>query len=494
MTAEAIPAPVDAFRSPPHDLQAERAVLGLVLKHPQLLGEIRLAPSDFYRPSHEWLWDKLARLHSDGESITPTKVNATLLMQNPHDYQRIGGGPYLFNLVEFAGTEHPTAAAFLAGVVHDHAVRRRILQAGQQLAHLSTTTDPYDAITHAVDTIDELAREQLHGSEPRSPAASLPILDWDELWAQEDEEEWIIEPLLPARRLVALYSAPKVGKSLLMLELAVGVAKGAEVLGVRPDRPRRVLYVDHENDPRGDVRTRLEAMGYGLKDLRNLCYLSYPVMDGLDGAQGAQQLLAAVEAYQCELVVIDTISRAVNGDENENDTWLRLYRATGKALKQAKVAMIRLDHSGKDDSKGMRGGSAKYGDVDAVWKLSKEANNTFKLKCTDHRFQITEDELVLTRLENPLRHKVEGAGWMAAADARLAEILEALARLGVPQDAGRTKAREALKEASIAAPTNDLARAIKHRKTCPEWARTGADHRTCPRIEWTATDSQGVSP
>ena len=49
-----------------------------------------------------------------------------------------------------------------------------------------------------------------------------------------------------------------------MLEIAVGIARGTEVLGVTPDRPRNVLYVDFENDPRGDIRSRLEAMDLAL--------------------------------------------------------------------------------------------------------------------------------------------------------------------------------------------------------------------------------------
>lgn len=320
--------------------------------------------------------------------------------------------------------------------------------------------------------------------------ANFPLVDWDDLWKEDEEEEWILEPLLPARRLIALYSAPKVGKSLLLLEVAVGIANGTRTLGVMPDKARRVLYVDHENDPRGDVRTRLEDMGYGPSDLKNLCYLSYPVMDGLDSAIGAQQLMDAVRVYECELVVIDTISRAVNGDENENDTWLKLYRLTGKALKRAGVAMIRLDHSGKDDSKGMRGGSAKYGDVDAVWKMSRETDTTFKLVCTDHRFQVHEKEIVLTRSVNPLRHKVEGGGWAALVDAKFNAAMDALSQL--PADAGRNKARPVLKGAGIRIGQAPLSRVLDHRKTCLNLSRTGVDHRLCPDPSRTGTD-RGVS-
>lgn len=61
------------------------------------------------------------------------------------------------------------------------------------------------------------------------------------------------------------------------------------------------------------------------------------------------------------MVVIDTISRAVGGEENDNDTWLNFYQYTGLRLKQAKVSVIRLDHTGKDLTEGERGGSAKAG-------------------------------------------------------------------------------------------------------------------------------------
>lgn len=306
----------------------------------------------------------------------------------------------------------------------------------------------------------------------RHVRASLPLVDWAELWRDDEDEaeEWIVEPLLPARRLVALYSAPKVGKSLLMLEIAVAVSLGTGVLGVRIDRPRRVLYVDFENDPRGDVRTRLEAMGYGPEHLGNLCYLSYPRLAALDTERGGRELLAAVQVYGCELVVVDTVSRAVRGEENENDTWLNFYRNTGLALKRAGVATVRLDHSGKDEAKGQRGGSAKSGDVDAVWRMTRTATDTFKLTCEAQRMLIHETELILTRETEPLRHKVEASGWMAANDALVQDIIRALDAAGKPRDTGRRVAREVIRDADIKASNGVLERALKIRQGSPERA------------------------
>lgn len=300
----------------------------------------------------------------------------------------------------------------------------------------STSLPPWEAALDPDASEDE--REEAKTSYIRE---RLPILDWQALWEDTTEEEWIVEPLLAKRRLVALYSAPKVGKSLLMLELAAAMASGRPVLGNNPTKPIAVLYVDFENDPRGDIRTRLEAMGYGPADLERLCYLSFPTLAKLDTKQGADELLAAIAEYGCEVVVIDTVSRSVAGDENENDTWLNFYRHTGLRLKQAEVAMIRLDHSGKDESKGQRGGSAKSGDVDAVWRLAKLGEDLFRLTCEANRFPITEQLVDLQRVEDPhLRHKRDMDARAKAAD----EIIGKLAKAGVPRD-GSVSAREAIK-------------------------------------------------
>ncbi len=300
-----------------------------------------------------------------------------------------------------------------------------------------------------------------HG-DPPSIRERFPLIDWHALWLAEDDQEWIIEPVLPARRLVALYSAPKVGKSLLMLEVAVGIATGERVLGYLPDRPRRVLYVDFENDPRGDIRQRLQAMGRKPDELDELCYLSFPRLAKLDTAFGAADLMAAVAEYECEVVVVDTISRAVGGEENENDTWLNFYRFTGMALKAAGVACVRLDHTGKDAERGMRGGSAKYGDVDAVWRLSKVTEETYRLDCTDNRLPIAEKTIVVRRELLPrLHHAVQAEGRRAAWDAELEQIVRALGELGAEPTIGRPAARQLLDGTGIRARNDKLAEAVK---------------------------------
>lgn len=151
-------------------------------------------------------------------------------------------------------------------------------------------------------------------------------------------------------------------------------------------------------------------MGYSASDLSKLIYLSFPEMHSLDSYKGGLELEVALDEFEPSLVVIDTVSRTVTGDENANDTWLQFYNHAGKAIKKRGIAYVRLDHTGKNADAGMRGGSAKSGDVDLVWKLTRRKDGLeFLLKCEKTRVPIHEHTFGITRLLAPLRHQIQGA-------------------------------------------------------------------------------------
>lgn len=274
-------------------------------------------------------------------------------------------------------------------------------------------TNPFD------DGFDPMAWARKRAAENVSAAGPVPMvapvgesgneelasgefhaLDWVALDTEDYVQEWVVEGFLPARRAMALYSAPKLGKSLLMLEMAAHVSIGSDFLGMATTACT-VLYVDHENDPRGDIWPRLKAMGFRPEQLGNLKVLSFPDMATLDTEAGGQALIRAVAQFRAGLVIIDTVSRTIKGEENSNDTWLQLYLHTGKLLKAAEIPYVRLDHSGKDESKGQRGGSAKSGDVDAIWQLVGLGSGKFLLKLDGGRMTFPREVLNFTRLRNP---------------------------------------------------------------------------------------------
>ncbi len=432
----------------------------------------RVTWSDILIPAG-WTWS-----HRDGERdywVRPGKAKA-----DGHSASTIEDGP----LVNFStSVDWPTEQGMSKGQVY------ALLHHGGNMSEAAkalvvkgfgtVTSADYPELPPWEAVLDpDATPAEKQESEASWVEENLPRIDWHELWANEQEEEWIVEPLLAARRLVALYSAPKVGKSLLMLEVAAAIANGRPMFGYPPSgRTYRTLYVDFENDPRGDTRERLDAMGYGPDDLDNLVMLSFPNMAYLDTEIGSMQLLAAVRYYQVQVVVIDTVSRSIGGEENANDTWLRFYRFTGLKLKQEGIALIRLDHSGKDEAKGQRGGSAKSGDVDAVWRLSRSGEDLFDLICEANRFPIHEPHVSIRRItgDGVLRHEPVGNARRIILD----EIIGKMAQAKVPRDAAlRVKdVRQMLRDANVSfvnAQVNKYAIEM-YARLLPQWGQPGIE-------------------
>ncbi|MGN6597690.1 MAG: AAA family ATPase, partial [Actinomycetes bacterium] len=342
--------------------------------------------------------------------------------------------------------------------------------------------DPWDELPAADDdwsdddptppeqSWDEPTTEQLYAC----LAAKHPPLDWREVWdTSSDDVDWLVEPFLERGRAVALFSPAKTGKSLLALEVAAALAAGRPVLGNPAQPPQTVVYVDLENSPQ-DLRERLQALGYGPEDLERLVYLSFPSLPALDSRPGGQELTAVALHHQAALVVLDTVSRVIAGKENDSDTFLALYRHAIAPLKGAGIAVLRLDHSGKDLERGQRGSSAKSDDVDAVWVLTALSPTRLHLKCERRRQHRDIDHLTLLRRGEPLRH--ERVSGRPDVPADVADTMRQLDELDVPLEWGRDRVAARLREAGFRVGNDLLAATIRTRREIAQnLSRTGPD-------------------
>ena len=86
-------------RPPPHNLEAEEAVLGAVLTAGRLLVEVAavLEEADFYRPAHRAIWRAMLRLADRGKPTDPVTVLGEL--DDSGELADVGGGPFLHTLV-----------------------------------------------------------------------------------------------------------------------------------------------------------------------------------------------------------------------------------------------------------------------------------------------------------------------------------------------------------------------------------------------------------
>ena len=204
---------------------------------------------------------------------------------------------------------------------------------------------------------------------------------------------------------------------------------------------------------------RLQAFGAGPDELDHLRMYSFAGLPPLDTAEGGEHLLALAVTGGAALVVIDTTSRMVRGKENDADTFLALYRCSLVPLKGRGITVLRLDHPGKDETRGQRGSSAKEGDVDTIWRLVTTGPAAFRLEREKSRSGHGEPLIELRRRFGPLRHE-----WGTAEDPAV-PVARKLDTLGVPQDAGRPTARRALDKAGYEVSNTLLEAAIRLRKS-----------------------------
>jgi replicative DNA helicase len=120
-------------RQPPHNLEAEEAVLGAVLAAGRPLAEVAalLEEADFYRPAHRTIWRAMLRVADRDQPTDPVTVLGELDYSG--ELADVGGGPFLHTLIEAVPTV--ANAGHYARLVAETARRRRVIDLGIQLAH-----------------------------------------------------------------------------------------------------------------------------------------------------------------------------------------------------------------------------------------------------------------------------------------------------------------------------------------------------------------------
>ena len=120
-------------RQPPHNLEAEEAVLGAILTAGRLLSEVAavLEETDFYRPAHRAIWRAILRLADRGEPTDPVTMLGEL--DQSRELADVGGAPFLHSLVEAVPTV--ANASRYAQLVAEMARRRRVIDLGIRLTH-----------------------------------------------------------------------------------------------------------------------------------------------------------------------------------------------------------------------------------------------------------------------------------------------------------------------------------------------------------------------
>ena len=210
---------------------------------------------------------------------------------------------------------------------------------------------------------------------------------------QIEPPTWLVKNLIPESSYCLLYGAPQAFKTFVTLDIALSVAmppdRSNEWLQVMEQGP--VLYCAGEAS-RG-VRNRVEAWAkeFTEKKTVNDFFLvrQVPTVDEEleDFIEGAQKMS---DGRQYKLVVIDTVSRAMQGvNENAQENASALTGMCEAISKELGAAVLAIHHINKSGD--LRGSSVLDGDIDVKIRLDR-LDQGLQTKLTVEKLKDAENE------------------------------------------------------------------------------------------------------
>ncbi|WP_300765917.1 replicative DNA helicase [uncultured Bifidobacterium sp.] len=221
-------------RVPPHDDEAEMAVLGGMLMSKDAIGEVSqmLSTTDFYEPRNQTVYQSVVDLFAASQPVDVVLVANQLLKDG--DLDKVGGADYLHSLVASV----PTAAnaTYYAQIVHQRAILRNVIATGTKIVQLGYSAEgsqaedvvniaqsevyemsvgkvrqdyaPIGSVVH--DTLDQLDKMQNNEIEKGVPTGFRDIDD-------------VTQGLQPGQMIVVA-GRPAMGKSTLGIDFARSAA------------------------------------------------------------------------------------------------------------------------------------------------------------------------------------------------------------------------------------------------------------------------------
>jgi hypothetical protein len=183
--------------------------------------------------------------------------------------------------------------------------------------------------------------------------------------------EWLIEGLIPEKGLVVPYGPPKVGKTFIVLSMALHVAAGRQWFGRRV-KQGLVVYIAGEGV--GGLPTRITAMRHRYDLPSDVQFRVAPKAVNFRDPDMVRELVAlareAAGGQPIAMVVIDTLARAMPGVDENSAQEVGMVIAQCDLVRDALgCTVVPIHHTGKDQERGMRGSNAIHGAVDATLRI-----------------------------------------------------------------------------------------------------------------------------
>lgn len=347
----------------PHDLAAEKALLGAMISNPAALTAAAqiVRGGDFYWPSHGLIFDAVLAKDARGESVDVLTV--CIELDRKGLLEQVHGRGYLLTLVE----SFPVAAnaAQYATRVQQLAHQRGLLRGLQSATEAAGAHDFDAAASRTVRGCLDTCGELLAGGD--AGRSSLTLYTGCQL-AEMDcaEPEAVCAGLLYRGCSTDMIADPKRGKTTLALSVGRAIVRG-EVWCGRHTRKTGVLYLTeqspHSFNPQCGRAGLLDESGFHALFHRDVL--------GLGWAEIGELVVREAEAREVGVVVVDNLSlwAGIAGDEeNEAGVALQTLRVI-EQMTGAGLAVFAIRHARKGGgsiSEAGRGSSAIAGGFDVL--------------------------------------------------------------------------------------------------------------------------------
>ena len=183
---------------------------------------------------------------------------------------------------------------------------------------------------------------------------------------------WLIEPVLPAGGLVGLYGEPGAGKSFVAIDMALSVATGVD-WHTHPVTPGFVLYVSAEGGSGIGKRAAAWLSSKGISSWKpDMGWLteSIPIMPTSEDMDVLfRRFNDELDIYP-KLVVIDTLARCFDGDENTQADMGRFIAGVDRMRREFGATVLVVHHT-RLDAERERGSTAFRGAADTMLALER---------------------------------------------------------------------------------------------------------------------------
>ena len=153
--------PRSSLKVPPHNLEAEQAVLGGVLLNNDAMNQLMdiLSPDDFYREANATIFEGMTLLYNESEPIDVITLSEALTRKS--QLEKVGGIDYLAVLVQSVSTS--AGIVYHAEIIRHASVRRQLISECSNISELcfQEQEDAEGLLEKAEQTIFNIAESQI---------------------------------------------------------------------------------------------------------------------------------------------------------------------------------------------------------------------------------------------------------------------------------------------------------------------------------------------